>query len=85
MGFLSVLSFAHKQIEGRLAPGDIAVDATVGTGADTAFLAKAAGLKAGCTASIFKSRRFALPRNGCPGSLPAAWLSFPCFLQATRG
>ncbi|KHF36197.1 Ribosomal RNA small subunit methyltransferase H [Paenibacillus sp. P1XP2] len=45
MGFLSVLSFAHKQIEGRLAPGDIAVDATVGTGADTAFLAKAAGPK----------------------------------------
>ncbi|MDR9856582.1 class I SAM-dependent methyltransferase [Paenibacillus sp. VCA1] len=45
MGFLSVLSFAQKQIEGRLHPGDLAVDATVGTGADTLFLAKAAGPK----------------------------------------
>ncbi|WP_136603989.1 class I SAM-dependent methyltransferase [Paenibacillus dokdonensis] len=45
MGFLSVLSFAHKQIEGRLQPGDSAIDATVGTGADTVFLAKLAGSK----------------------------------------
>ncbi|MCJ8013290.1 class I SAM-dependent methyltransferase [Paenibacillus sp. KQZ6P-2] len=45
MGFLSVLSFAHKQIEGRLQPGDIAIDATVGTGADTVILAKLAGLR----------------------------------------
>ncbi|MWV44228.1 methyltransferase domain-containing protein [Paenibacillus sp. HJL G12] len=47
MGFLSVLSFAHKQIGERLQPGDAAIDATVGTGADTAFLAKAIGPK-GC-------------------------------------
>lgn len=45
MGFLSVLSFAHKEIEGRLRPGDAAIDATVGTGADTVFLAKAVGAK----------------------------------------
>ncbi|GIO52136.1 MULTISPECIES: tRNA (mnm(5)s(2)U34)-methyltransferase [Paenibacillus] len=45
MGFLSVLSFAHKQIAERLSPGDIAVDATIGTGADTLFLAKTAGPK----------------------------------------
>lgn len=43
MGFLSVLSFAHKLIGERLHPGDIAADATAGTGADTLFLAKACG------------------------------------------
>ncbi|WP_018753029.1 tRNA (mnm(5)s(2)U34)-methyltransferase [Paenibacillus sanguinis] len=45
MGFLSVLSFAHKLVRERIAPGDIAVDATAGTGADTLFLAKACGGK----------------------------------------
>lgn len=43
MGFMSVLSFAHKLITERLAPGDRAIDATVGTGADTLFLAKTLG------------------------------------------
>ncbi|MDO7907441.1 class I SAM-dependent methyltransferase [Paenibacillus sp. JX-17] len=43
MGFLSVLSFAHKLISERVQPGDIVVDATAGTGADTLFLALAAG------------------------------------------
>ncbi|MGG1940975.1 class I SAM-dependent methyltransferase [Paenibacillus polymyxa] len=43
MGFLSVLSYAHQLVAARVQPGDTAVDATVGTGADTLFLAKAAG------------------------------------------
>ncbi|WP_410513944.1 class I SAM-dependent methyltransferase [Paenibacillus sp. BR2-3] len=43
MGFMSVLSFAHKLITERLAPGDRAIDATVGTGADTLFLARTIG------------------------------------------
>lgn len=43
MGFLSVLSFAHKLTSERLQPGDYAVDATAGTGADTLFLAQACG------------------------------------------
>ncbi|MCT2193714.1 methyltransferase domain-containing protein [Paenibacillus sp. p3-SID1389] len=45
MGFLSVLSFAHKLAGERLRLGDAAVDATAGTGADTLFLAKACGPK----------------------------------------
>ncbi|RRJ64423.1 methyltransferase domain-containing protein [Paenibacillus oralis] len=45
MGFLSVLSMAHKLAGERLQPGDPAVDATAGTGADTLFLAKACGPK----------------------------------------
>lgn len=43
MGFLSVLSYAQQLIASRVQPGDTVVDATVGTGADTLFLAKAAG------------------------------------------
>lgn len=45
MGFTSVLAQAQKLIESRLHPGDIAVDATVGTGVDTAFLAEKVGAK----------------------------------------
>lgn len=43
MGFLSVLSYAHQLVAARVQPGDTTIDATVGTGADTLFLAKAAG------------------------------------------
>ncbi|SMF74637.1 Predicted S-adenosylmethionine-dependent methyltransferase involved in cell envelope biogenesis [Paenibacillus uliginis N3/975] len=43
MGFLSVLSYAHKLATERLQPGGIAIDATAGTGADTLFLAKTTG------------------------------------------
>ncbi|MCP3809619.1 MULTISPECIES: class I SAM-dependent methyltransferase [Paenibacillus] len=43
MGFLSVLGYAHQLVAARVQPGDTAIDATVGTGADTLFLAKAAG------------------------------------------
>ncbi|MBY3619682.1 class I SAM-dependent methyltransferase [Acinetobacter sp. CUI P1] len=45
MGFMSVLSFAHKLISERLTLGDRAIDATVGTGADTLFLAKTTGAR----------------------------------------
>ncbi|GGA37970.1 class I SAM-dependent methyltransferase [Paenibacillus physcomitrellae] len=45
MGFPSVLSFARQLVSQRLQPGDTAVDATVGTGADTLFLAEACGRK----------------------------------------
>ncbi|WP_282939540.1 class I SAM-dependent methyltransferase [Paenibacillus sp. RC67] len=43
MGFLSILSFAHKLIEERVTPGDTVVDATAGNGVDTVFLAKCVG------------------------------------------
>lgn len=45
MGFVSVLSFAQQCAAARLRPGDVAVDATAGTGADTAFLCAAVGAK----------------------------------------
>ncbi|UUZ83205.1 class I SAM-dependent methyltransferase [Paenibacillus sp. P26] len=43
MGFLSVLSYAHKLIEERMRSGEAAIDATAGNGVDTAFLARIAG------------------------------------------
>lgn len=43
MGFLSILSYAHKLIEERVSPGETVVDATAGNGVDTLFLAKCVG------------------------------------------
>jgi hypothetical protein len=45
MGFLSVLSMAHKWIAERVEPGDCVIDATAGTGVDTLALAELAGGK----------------------------------------
>lgn len=47
MGFVSILAFAHKLVGERAKPGDIVIDATVGNGNDTLFLAKTVGSK-GC-------------------------------------
>jgi SAM-dependent methyltransferase len=44
MGFWSIISFAHKLIEERLRPGDAVIDATVGNGVDTVFLAGLVGM-----------------------------------------
>ncbi|BBH24815.1 SAM-dependent methyltransferase [Paenibacillus baekrokdamisoli] len=43
MGFLSVLSMAHKLIKERVQPGDTVVDATCGNGVDAQFLAELVG------------------------------------------
>ncbi len=43
MQFESVLTFAHRLIRERVHPGDIAIDATVGTGRDTLLLARQVG------------------------------------------
>ena len=45
MGFPSVLTMAHRLAAERIRPGDAVIDATVGNGVDTAFLAKAVGPK----------------------------------------
>ncbi|AGA57184.1 MAG: methyltransferase domain-containing protein [Thermobacillus sp.] len=45
MGFPSVLTMAHRLAADRIRPGDAVIDATVGNGVDTAFLAKAVGPK----------------------------------------
>ena len=45
MGFLSILSFAHGLVRERVRPGDIVIDATMGNGHDTLFLAGLVGDK----------------------------------------
>ncbi|SET93336.1 class I SAM-dependent methyltransferase [Paenibacillus sp. NFR01] len=76
MGFLSVLSFAHKLAGERLDAGGRAIDATVGTGADTLFLAKAAGPRGGVfgfdiqpAALGLAEDRLRLAREESPGAL----------------
>lgn len=78
MGFLSVLSMAHKLAGGRLQPGDAAVDATAGTGADTLFLAKACGPKGRVFAFDIQPQALNLTRErldkGAPSSLAGVTL-----------
>ncbi|AJY73701.1 class I SAM-dependent methyltransferase [Paenibacillus beijingensis] len=45
MGFLSVLSTAHRWIAERVQPGSAVIDATVGGGVDARFLAETVGPK----------------------------------------
>lgn len=45
MGFPSVISMAHQFINATLHSGDIGIDATVGNGVDTVFLAKIIGAR----------------------------------------
>lgn len=63
MGFLSVLSYAHKLAVERLQPGGIAIDATAGTGADTLFLAKTAGPRGRVFAFDIQEEALALTRQ----------------------
>ncbi|MBA9084970.1 SAM-dependent methyltransferase [Fontibacillus solani] len=63
MGFPSVLSFAHKLISERLQPGDIAIDATAGTGADTLFLAKTCGRRGHVYAFDIQRKALELTRS----------------------
>ncbi|GIP38895.1 SAM-dependent methyltransferase [Paenibacillus sp. J31TS4] len=60
MGFLSVLSFAQKLVAERARPGEPVIDATVGGGVDTLFLAGQAG--AGGVVYCFDIQREALER-----------------------
>lgn len=62
MGFISVLSFAHKLISERLHPGDSAIDATAGTGADTLFLARTCGARGHVYAFDIQEEALALTR-----------------------
>lgn len=63
MGFMSVLSFAHKLIGERLQPGDPAIDATAGTGQDTLFLARISGRRGKIYAFDIQSEALALTRQ----------------------
>lgn len=63
MGFMSVLSFAHKLIGERLQPGDRAIDATAGTGQDTLFLARISGRRGQVYAFDIQSEALALTRK----------------------
>ncbi|GIQ70239.1 methyltransferase domain-containing protein [Xylanibacillus composti] len=45
MGFWSVLTYAHKLAERRVAAGETVIDATAGAGADTLALARMVGAK----------------------------------------
>lgn len=43
MGFLSILGYAQQVVKERVQPGERVIDATMGTGVDTLFLARLTG------------------------------------------
>lgn len=61
MGFLSVLSMAHKWIAERTSPGDNVIDATAGGGVDTLALAELVGVNG--TVHAFDIQQEALDRT----------------------
>lgn len=82
MGFLSVLSFAHKLVSERLSPGDTAVDATAGTGADTLFLAKTIGIKGHVHAFDIQDQALALTRDRLAKESPGTLAGFTLHHQS---
>ncbi|GAC41492.1 class I SAM-dependent methyltransferase [Paenibacillus popilliae] len=63
MGFLSVLSFAQQAVKERVQPGDRAVDATMGTGVDTLFLARLVGPRGAVAAFDIQATALQLTRR----------------------
>lgn len=72
MGFLSVLSFAHKLVSERLRAGEAALDATAGTGADTLFLARCVGPKGKVFAFDIQDEALELTRRRLAKEPPAS-------------
>lgn len=82
MGFLSVLSYAHKLVSERLQPGEIAVDATAGTGADTLFLARCTGPKGNVLAFDIQDDALELTRQRLSKEPPSTLASVSLHLQS---
>ena len=82
MGFLSVLSFAHKLVSERLHPGDIALDATAGTGADTLYLAKCTGSKGKVYAFDIQEQALQLTRERLDKEPPGTLAEVSLLLQS---
>ncbi|MFD1957430.1 class I SAM-dependent methyltransferase [Paenibacillus thailandensis] len=61
MGFLSVISMAHKWIAERTSPGDTVIDATAGGGVDTYELSRIVGARG--TVYAFDIQQAALDRT----------------------
>lgn len=70
MGFLSVLSFAHWLVRQCVRPGDLVIDATVGNGVDTVFLAQLVGAKGKVYGFDIQQEALEQTRKRCMASLP---------------
>ncbi|WP_308635909.1 class I SAM-dependent methyltransferase [Paenibacillus silvisoli] len=68
MGFLSVLSMAHKLVKERVSQGDTVVDATCGNGVDTLLLAELAGRRGAVYAFDIQAEALERTRDRLAGS-----------------
>lgn len=81
MGFLSILSCAHQWTADRLQPGEAAIDATVGTGADTLFLARTVGAKGHVFGFDIQEQALQLAQNRFAGAADQEKLAPVTFFQ----
>lgn len=70
MGFLSILSYAHKLIEERVQAGETVIDATAGNGVDTVFLARRVGTQGTVYAFDIQEAAIASTAARCAQEVP---------------
>ncbi|MCY9512522.1 class I SAM-dependent methyltransferase [Paenibacillus apiarius] len=71
MGFLSVLSYGQQIVKERVQPGDRVIDATMGTGVDTLFLARLVGPRGEVAAFDIQAEALELTRQRLRSALGA--------------
>ncbi|WP_195575930.1 class I SAM-dependent methyltransferase [Paenibacillus sp. 1001270B_150601_E10] len=69
MGFLSVLGYAQQIVKDRVQPGDKMIDATMGTGVDTLFLAGLMGKKGEVAAFDIQEAALHMTKQRLAGAL----------------
>jgi predicted methyltransferase len=82
MGFLSVLSMAHRWVAERAGPGDTVIDATAGNGVDTLFLAQTVGSAGSVFAFDVQEAALERTRERIAGSAGAGTLAPVTLLHA---
>ncbi|WP_160032814.1 class I SAM-dependent methyltransferase [Paenibacillus sp. An7] len=85
MGFRSILSCAHLWTAERLRLGDTAIDATVGTGADTLFLARTVGPKGQVFGFDIQEQALDLAKNRFAGATDQDKLAPVTFFEQSHG
>jgi predicted methyltransferase len=86
MGFVSVLGFAHQLAAARIRPGDLAIDATAGSGVDTLFLARCVGAGGRVYSIDVQEEALARTRSRLDRELPGAeWVKLHLSSHARLG
>ncbi|TQR44814.1 MULTISPECIES: class I SAM-dependent methyltransferase [Paenibacillus] len=84
MGFLSVLGYAQQVVKERVQPGERVIDATMGTGVDTLFLARLTGSRGSVAAFDVQEEALELTRKRLHRELGEDEYAHVSLLQASH-